>query len=392
MPIKMKKYIITISSIIIMVCLGGVYAWSVFVPPLKAEHGLSTAETQLLFGFTIAVFTIAMIFAGRLQEKRGPRLTASIGAIFFSSGYLLASISKGQIVLLLLGIGILSGAGIGFGYVCSLTTPIKWFPRYKGLITGISVAGFGGGAILLSYIVKFLLAREMPVLDIFRTIGIGYGMVVFLSALALSVPEDIKKERGEGFFNASELVKDRKLWALFFGMFAGTFAGLLVTGNLKPIGLSYGISDKIATAAISLLAVGNAAGRIIWGRLSDMLGGRRSIIAALLFLSVFTLTLFFGARYDAGFLLITFAIGLGFGANFVLFATEVSHIYGVHKVGTIYPFVFLSYGIAGIIGPIIGGWLFDIMQTYHAAIIISALICTAGAAVYAFLIPGRRDS
>jgi OFA family oxalate/formate antiporter-like MFS transporter len=387
---KMKKFINLLSSILIMICLGGVYAWSIFVPPLRTEHGLTTAQTQLIIGFTIAIFTITMIFAGRMEKKRGPRLTASIGAILFGSGYLLASLSGGRVILLLIGIGILSGAGIGFGYLSSLVTTTKWFPQYKGLITGLSVAGFGGGAILLSFLVKVFLERGTPVLDIFRIVGISYGMIIFLSALVFSVPEEANRETVEKPLNINGLVKDIKLWTLFLGMFTGTFAGLLIIGNLKPIGLSYGISEEAATIAISFLAAGNATGRVIWGRFSDILGGRRSTIIALLFLSLSTFMLPLGARYDVTFILLSFTIGLSFGANFVLFATEVSHVYGIHNLGSVYPLVFLSYGLAAIVSPLIGGWFFDVTQTYQIAIPLSAMICAGGAVIYAFLMSRSR--
>lgn len=148
----MKRYLQIVASFLTMLCIGGVYAWSIFVPPLINEHSLLTAQTQLVFGFTIAVFAVVMIFAGLIEKKRGPRRTALIGAVLYTAGYIVASFSGGGFGLLLIGIGILSGAGIAFGYVTSLATPIKWFPGYKGLITGISVAGFGGGAILLAWL------------------------------------------------------------------------------------------------------------------------------------------------------------------------------------------------------------------------------------------------
>lgn len=388
----MKKYLVATASFLIMICIGGVYAWSIFVPPLKAEHGLTTASTQLIFGFTIAMFAIAMIFAGKIEKKHGPKITALIGAFLFSMGYLLASFSNGRVLILLIGIGILSGAGISFGYVCSLATPIKWFPRYKGLITGLSVAGFGGGAILLSFLVKYFLGNGLPVLTIFRIVGIGYGIAVFLSALMFSVPEEINKEPIGASQSITELISDSKLWALFLAMFAGTFAGLLVIGNLKPIGLFYGVNEAYATTAISFLAIGNMIGRVFWGYISDKLGGRRSIIIALLLLSFFTIMLLPGAQSNIAFLFLPFLIGLGFGANFVLFATEVSHLYGVNRLGVIYPYVFLSYGLAGIIGPSVGGWFFDVMQSYTVPIILSAIICCCGAIVFTVLIPVNKKS
>ncbi|MDO9547447.1 MAG: MFS transporter, partial [Candidatus Marinimicrobia bacterium] len=368
---------------------------SIFVPPLKAEHGLLTAQTQLVFGFTIATFALVMILAGKTAKKQGPRISAIIGAVLFTLGYLLASFSGGKVSLLLVGVGILSGAGITFGYVTSLTTPIKWFPDYKGLITGISVAGFGGGAILLSWIVKAMLENGKPVLQIFRIVGISYGIVVFLSALLFSVPEKTQTVSAGASQSVVKLLRDSKIWALFLAMFSGTFAGLLVIGNLKPIGLNFGVSETYATTAISfiedslwdwLLEIW----RVLWGFVSDKLGGRRSVLLALILLTLFTLLIIPGSQSDLTFLFIPFLVGLGFGANFVLFATEVSQLYGVDKLGTIYPYVFLSYGFAGIIGPSMGGWLFDITQSYTTPIILSAIICAGGALLFHFMVPHKE--
>ena len=386
----MKKYLVILASFLIMLCIGGVYAWSIFVPPLKLEHGLMTAQTQLIFGFTIASFAIVMIPAGRIEKKRGPRITAIIGAILFMAGYLIASFSGGHVSLLLIGVGIFSGAGIAFGYVTSLATPIKWFPEYKGLITGISVAGFGGGAIILSRLVKAMLADGVPVLQIFRIIGISYGIVVFLSALLFAVPESTRSAEVKKTQTIGELITDSKVWALFLAMFAGTFAGLLVIGNLKPIGLNFGVSEVYATTAISFLAIGNMVGRVLWGYVSDKLGGRRSVLLALVLLTLFTILILPGSQSNITFLFIPFLVGLGFGANFVLFATEVSQLYGVDKLGTIYPYVFLSYGFAGIIGPSAGGWLFDVTHSYTIPIILSAIICAAGALIFRVMIPKRN--
>jgi len=379
----MQKYCSLVSSILIMLCLGGVYAWSVYVPALKAGYGLTTAQTQWIFGVTIAVFTIVMFWAGRFEQRYGPKMANVLGTILFTAGYGLAAWSRGQFLLLLAGIGILSGAGIGVAYLAALSTPVKWFPRQRGLITGLSVAGFGGGAIVCSMLVEFFLVRGLDVLTIFWRIGSSYGLVILLSAFGLAVPANwkIQQHQTENALPVHQLVCDRRLWALFAGMFAGTFAGLLVVGNLKPIGLAAGISEVSATLAISLLAIGNALGRVLWGRLADRWGGRRTITLALFMLAFTVLLLLPGARYDVGFCLVALLIGVNFGANFVLFAAEALNLYGVQQFGRVYPLVFLAYGVAGILGPPTGGGLFDLIQTYSLAILLAAILCIGGAAL-----------
>ena len=371
-----------LASVFIMCCAGSVYAWSIFVEPLKATVGLSTAQTQLIFGLIIASFSITMLFVGRIERRLGPRLTAAIGAILFCSGYLLASFSGGNVVLILLGISIFSGAGMGFGYVTVLSNLVQWFPRHQGLSTGIAVAGFGTGAILLSQIVQPVLNHGMAVIEVFRYIGIIYGVIFLVSSMFISRPAGATKAPGERPIPIKSLSRDKRFWILFYTFFAGSFAGLMLIGNLKPIGVIYGIGDQAAGMAIVLLSVGNAAGRILWGQIYDKIGGKRSVAIALALVSVFMLILLAEIRSSFAFLSLCLVFGLCYGANFVLYASEVSHIYGICQLGIVYPAVSLAYGISGIAGPLAGGYLFDITHRYTIPVVISVAICLSGALAY----------
>lgn len=384
----MSKYLVLPASILIQTCLGGIYAWSVFAPALHGDYGLSMGATQLIFGLCLASFTLAMIFAGRWQERRGPRLVAAVGGALFAAGYVIASFSGGRLSLLLLGIGVVAGSGIGFGYVCPLATCIKWFPRHKGLVTGLAVAGFGGGAVLLSSFASTLFSRGVDTLAIFRYVGLAYGAAIILAALGLSVPPAARAraEKAAGL-PAGVLLRDGRFWLLFGGMFAGTFAGLLTIGNLKPIGLTGGVAAGLATTAISTLAVGNACGRILWGVISDKIGNR-ALPLSLAFLALAVLALIPLSRFGWPFVGTAFAVGFGFGACFVLYAAAVAHVYGPAEVGRSYPLVFLSYGLSGTLGPAFGGRLFDVTGGYTAALVVAAAL--AGAGALAFLLFGRR--
>ncbi len=386
---KIKKYMTLVSAIITMVCLGGVYAWSVFVPGLISDYGLTASQTQFTFGLLIAVFTLAMIAGGKLEKIIGPRMLSLLSGVFFLIGYVTAFLSKGNPAVIILGIGVFAGIGTGFGYLIAITTPIKWFPDKKGMITGLSVAGFGGGAMLLSFIAETMIGNNVDILKIFMIIGLSYGVLILLSSFLIFTPDaDSKKESSKINVPLKEVIRSRANWGLFIGMFAGTFAGLLITGNLKPIGLSYGLSSATASLGISFLAIGNSLGRVVWGTISDFIGTRLSIISALFMLS---LVIFLVPLLAAGkimFLILALLIGFGFGANFVLFAARISGVYGVEKLGSVYPYIFLSYGIAGITGPAFAGWQYDISASYTLSIIIAGLICISGMIAYAAL--GRK--
>jgi OFA family oxalate/formate antiporter-like MFS transporter len=372
-----RRYIVLAASLAIQVCLGGVYAWSEFVPPLTEEHGLTTVQTQAVFGTTIAVFTIAMVFAGRLQERHGPRLVAAAGGVLFLVGYAVAWASGASFAGLLAGIGVLAGAGIGFGYVCPLATCMKWFPGRRGFVTGVTVAGFGAGAIVLANAANALFEAGWAVPPVLLAVGLVCGSVILLAAALLFTPA-----RPEGHVDSphpafADLARQRAFWALVVGMFAGTFAGLLVIGNLKPMGLAEGVGASAATWAISAFAVGNALGRITWGVLSDRFGGV-TMPASLLVLAAAVAALGV-ATGPASFVLLAAVTGFGFGSCFVVYAARVAALYGVHLVGAIYPLVFLAYGLSGITGPVVGGWLYDSSGTYLVATYSAALLAAAGA-------------
>lgn len=368
------------AGVLIQTILGGIYAWSTFVPWLTKTHGLSKGQCGFIFGLTIAAFAVAMTFAGRVLTTKGPRITAGIAATLFMGGYLLASVSNGSYLILLLSLGGIVGTGIGFGYVCPISVGMKWFPDKKGLVTGVSVAGFGAGAILLSSVAEYFLLADMDVLEFFRWIGIFAGIILFIAALFLVDPPSFKCGSLKSFGLSTALSVPFGIIAL--GMFAGTFAGLLIIGNLTPLVIKAGLTEAQAVVSVSIFAVGNALGRIVWGHVFDQLG-YRSIPVSLGIFALLGLLLLIPLPRWLLFLAVGF-LGFGFGANFVVYASAVSQYFGTDSFPRLYPICFLAYGLAGIIGPGIGGLLADFTGSYSTALYVSSAIA-AMAGIMSFL-------
>lgn len=384
------KYLIMLACMVIQICLGGVYAWSSFVPELETSFALSNAQTQLVFGCLFGVFTLSMVVSGRVLERLGPRATATIGALLFGTGYLVASFSGGQFALILLGISVFVGAGTGFGYVCPLSTCMKWFPSQRGLATGVSMAGFGGGAVVLSALAEHLLSGGMPVLVVFRGIGIAYGAALLAAAAVLRLPASSGESHSRSTFSSVFLARDPFFLSLLIGMFSGTFAGMLVIGNLKPLALYAGIPAVAAAAAISAFALGNASGRIASGWISDRTDER--IVPLKLAALGAALALLWLANTPALFIAGAFAVGVAFGACFVVYAAQVASRYGWARVAGIYPLVFLAYGAAGVAGPSLGGWMYDTTSSYSTALALSCGVVGFGMVASAWLLRKARAS
>jgi len=384
----MRRWLILVVVVLVQLCIGGIYAWSNLARALTDEYGLFEWQAQLIFGVNIAVFALTMLFAGPLLDRRGPRTPILIGGILFAAGLLVASFSQGSFIVLLVGYGVIAGAGIGFVYLCPISTAGRWFPKRKGLVTGVAVAGFGGGAVILSGLIEVLLDSGLSPLDIFLWIGIIYGAVILSGGFVLANPPDSPPPPAR--HEIPRVRRDPRFWRLFGTMFAGTFAGLLIIGNLKRMGLSGGAEEIIAASSVGALAVGNAMGRIGWGFIADRFGRRLASVLSLSLLAVSILLLLPTAGAGWAFLLVAACVGFNFGAAMVLYATQTSDVYRPVNFGRIYAFVSLSYGLSGTTGPFVGGLVYDLTGGYWPAVMIAAAIALGGALYYAAMGRGIR--
>lgn len=377
----MKRYLTLLASFIIMLCIGGVYAWSIIASELIKSHGFTTSQSQLIFGSIIAIFPVTMIFVGKLGRTIKHRYLGYLSGLLFFSGYLLASYSNGCFIQVFLGVGLLAGIATGFGYWVSLTSPIHWFPNKKGLITGIAAAGFGLGAVFLSNVVEFILNKGYSILVVLKMVGVGYGIIILIFSNFIFQAENTTNEKVEQI-KTSDFLISKIFKKLFWGIFLGTFAGLLIIGSLRLIGGQFEISNHILILGVSLFAVANFIGRLTWGYLSDIIGASLSIFFALLFQSLSILSLNFVTLTDAWYLILSMCIGFGFGSNFVLFAKETAQEFGVKNLGIVYPYVFLGYALAGIAGPFTGGIINDFSGSYYTAIFLASFMSLSGSLLF----------
>lgn len=388
----MKKWIALIAGVMVQVVLGGVYAWSAFAKMLNEKYSISKSDTGLIFGVSIAAFTLTMIPATKLLNRFGPRVTASLGAILFAAGYAIASFSGGNYIIMLIALGVVTGAGIGLGYSAPLVVGMKWFPKNRGLITGIAVGGFGAGAIILKAFIAYLAnEHNLDVFQIFFYVAVTMGPIALLGAAGLFKPAK-KDQPAESKIESLQTSPIRHhiispAFMLFcVGLFASTFAGLLVIGNLESLATNLGLDAASIGKSISIFAIGNAAGRIIWGQVHDKIGSRKTILFSLLSLAI-PMGLLLVAQNSTQYLWLFFFVGAGFGSSFIAYASSVVDYFSVDLFAKLYPICFLSYGLAALIGPKVGGAIADATGSYTPAIITSAAIVFAGFAVLAFFLP-----
>ncbi|MGI9602250.1 MAG: L-lactate MFS transporter [Acidimicrobiales bacterium] len=406
-----RRWPAVVGAILIQLCLGAIYAWSVFTPALR-DAGWSRLQTQMVFSVSLGTFAIVMVFAGRRLKTWGPRRLASLGGFTLGTGYVLAGLGGGtNLALVMLGIGVIGGAGIGLAYVVPIAVGMRWFPDHKGMITGAAVAGFGFGALLW---VK--LAGSWG--DLIDSVGLDttfliYGLVFAALVVGAStlmvmppegylpdgfVPPDTAGEGGDEFTPTQmRRTPQFHLISLTFAVSAG--AGLMAIGLMKlwPVealtdgGLSEDEASAIAGTAMAVFfSLANGAGRLVWGAVSDLIGRKQSVVLMTASQGVFLLAFIPMAGNEYLLYLAAALIGFNFGGNFALFPTLTADEFGDRAVGQNYPWVFLSYGVGGIIFPILGGWLGD-LDNFPLAFAICGVACLIGALAIALVFPPHHE-
>jgi OFA family oxalate/formate antiporter-like MFS transporter len=186
----MKRYLVLIAGVVTQMVLGSIYSWSQIATRLEGNYGLQAWQTQLLYGTAIGVFALGTLFSGPKVRRWGPKMLTFISSALFVGGWVLASFSIDNFWILFVSIGIIVGLAISFGYVVPLSTSTSWFPNNKGAVTGLAVMGFGGGAILSSWVIQNLIGNGWSMAEIFLFLGAAGGILLLVSAFLQSLPNE----------------------------------------------------------------------------------------------------------------------------------------------------------------------------------------------------------
>ncbi len=420
-----NRWVVVVGAIMIQLALGTIYSWgtlTVFISPFLNE----TKElTVYVFGVGLLSFAVTMIFAGSMQQKYGPRNVAILGGVLIGIG-LVSSAFMTTFIGLFITYGIIFGIGIGLGYVCPIASASKWFPDKKGFINGIAVAGFGAGAFIFNFVIKVLanptdLSDEAPnfvnVISLniplmFLVLGLIYLVLVIGGAMMLSnppegwipdgwIPPTPSEESGiSGLeFDRSQTVKLLQFWMLWTAFALSAMSGLIVIGSYAAFAKTVDTGDNfiyiIGSADFvligSLAALFNGLGRIIWGKMADIITYKKAMLMMFLTQAILLFVYFTTNFNEIYFLILTCAIFFCFGGNFSLFPTATSDLFGSKNLGPNYGIVFTAYGIAGFIGAVGVNLFVTIFGSYLVLFIVMGIM-SLGSTVLAYLIklPSRK--
>jgi OFA family oxalate/formate antiporter-like MFS transporter len=309
-----------------------------------------------------------------------------IGGLLYGTGLILSSMVTSPSMLYLT-YGVLTGAGVGFVYVCPLSTLIKWFPEKRGMITGLSVGVFGGGSIIFQKVISsFLLTTDVS--GAFLKLGIISMALILTGALFTNNPEGFVKktaEKGEGDYTTSEMMKTSKFRITWVMYWLAVIPGLLVLGAAKNIGIEVaGLDAAAAAGVISILAISNAGSRLVSGTLSDKFGTLNVLKMIFVITIGALLSLSFLSSIKPMFYLGVIGVAVGYGGFLALFPTFTNQEFGSYRYGSNYGVVYQAYGLAALSGIFIK----SMVGSYTTTFIFSAVAASIGLGL-SFLIKER---
>jgi OFA family oxalate/formate antiporter-like MFS transporter len=357
-----NKWVVTVAAITVQIAIGALYAWSLFNEPISQAYGVLKDNVVTTYSISLVSFALATILSGRIHLRIGPRYTTLIGAVLYTGGILLSSyVSSPSMLYLTYGVM----AGVGFVYVCPLSTLVKWFPNNKGMVTGVATASFAVGGFVFKQVIGNMFdigdTAYTPELvsSVFLTLALIYGLMTIGGALLLDVPEEeipvSKSCKPQNWDHKTrQMLKTKNFYKLLFSDLLALMPGLLVIGLAKDIGMDFiGLDYKTAAGIVGVVALINAAGRFASGSMADKLGAL-NVYKTMYLVTILSLGIlaFVPLTYPL-FIIAIMGIAVGYGSFLSLVPTIVGRLFGGKFFSANYSLIFQAYGIAALIGPII---------------------------------------
>lgn len=386
--VEKNRWLMALSAVGVHICIGSVYAWSVYVKPIQQQ--MSWSLTDVTIAFSIAIFFLGLSAAlmGKFVERNGPRVSAIIAASLFglgTAGSGLAIMMESKMLLYFF-YGVLGGCGLGIGYISPVSTLVKWFPDKRGMATGLAIMGFGFASAVWGPTIKILI-EKVGISGTFFILGALYFVVMFASALYLEKPEEgylpkkFKKKIKEGkkklkedlsSLGLNDAVKTPRFYGLWLMLFINVTCGIAIIGVASPLLQEVlGISAIAAAAAVGLMGIFNGAGRIFWASLSDYL--TRPVVYIIFFLTqAIAFYILPSLTEIVVFQVVLFFIMSCYGGGFASIPAYIGDIFGTKELGAIHGYILTAWAAAGLVGPLIISMVKDATGSYSQTLYVFA--------------------
>ena len=395
-------YLVVAASFVIMVVIwAAYYSFGIFFKPLINEFGWTSAATSGAFSLSAIISGMLAITMGKLTDKFGPRLVMRICTVLLVIGFLLMSkISMNWQLYLIY--GLIIGIGMGGSFVPLMSTVVKWFIRRRSMMTGIVAAGISIGALIGPPIAHWLIITYGWRIS-YVILGTTVLIVVTIATQFIRKdPTEVgqhadgvaKIDEGSGVDTLSkglsfkEAIVTRPFWVVFFMFFCLGFCSFAIIVHVAPHAIELKISAVVAANILATVGGLGMIGRVVMGRVADIIGSKRAFIIGFLLMSAALLCLMPAKMVWIMFIL----AGLfGFAAGTCVASQSplVALLFGLSSHGVILGFLSFGFTSGGAFGPWLSGLIFDLAGNYRLAFLMCTAVSLIGLVLTLFLKPKR---
>lgn len=397
-PAEQGRWFLIPLGMLLMLCLGSVYSWSIFRTPLENELGITATQSLLPYTFVLVFYAALMPITGFYIPRIGTRVTAAIGGLVVGLGYILSSFAT-QIGTLVFTYGVIAGTGVGIAYGVPMVVASRWFPDKKGLAVGLTIVGFGLSPLITAPLANQLIA-VYTVRPTLRILGIAFTAIILAIALTMkSPPQDWHPPRSPAASRSilapacpQNLFKSRSFYGLWICYGIGTLVGLSAIGISSSVGEEViAINPTVAASSVSLFALFNGVSRPLFGWLSDRFKPHYvAILSYGLILIACVLMINAGpgqvTTYLVAFCLFWFCLG----GWLAMAPTLTLRFFQPDQYAQNYGIVFTAYGAGALVGTLVTGRIRDLLGSYNYVFYPMALLAIAGIVVASVLLKRER--
>ena len=372
---KKNRWLIAASAISIHLSIGGAYAYSVYKNPIATELGWDASQITIAFTIMMGLAGFAAALFGGVVEKLGPRKAAMVAAVLFGLGQGGAgfAILSDSVVLYWLTYGLLSGVGMGIGYIAPVSTLVKWFPNRRGLATGMAVLGFGAGALITAPVAANLM-ESVGIANTYFILGISYFILMMAGALYIAPPKPGEveemvvtvggKKQELAQMTARQAVKTKQFWMLWSMHLINVTSGLMMISVASPMAQEIaGLSVAAAATMVGLMGLFNGGGRLIWAAASDYMGRQNVFVIFFVIQLIAFITLPFTTNVII-FQLFIFLVVSCYGGGFSNLPAFASDLFGTKQLGVIHGYLLTTWSLGGVFGPMIVSAIREAANSY----------------------------
>jgi len=370
-------YVVAASAFVIQLVAFGMYVtYGVFFNSFLMEFAWSRAVISGAFSVCFFVFGLLGVFAGRLNDRIGPRIVMTGCGIFLGLGYALMSQVQ-SVWQLYLFYSLVVAIGFSGMDVSTLSTIVRWFDRKRGMMSGIIKVGAGVGILVMPLVATWLISSYGWRTSYVIIAGIVLLFVVSASQFLKRDPSQLgllpdgdektgveQSASEEGGFSLPEAVRTRQFWMLCAMYVLFGFCSQIVLVHAIPHALDLGTSPTTAASILSIVGGVSIAGRFILGSASDKIGNKSAHVICFAFITAAFLSLSVTEELWALYL---FAALYGFahGGLWAMISPIVAELFGLGSHGAIFGVVFFSCTVGGTVGPVLAGHIFDVTGSYQ---------------------------